>query len=146
MTNGEKYESEIVEFCKNAKNPIINNDFCQEFINPKILIPLGLKCEDGISNFCDACIALQSIWLNKEYKEPEFDWSKVAVDTPIRATDDGKVFYRRHFAKFEHGVVYVWEGGATSWTANNDEVEFWASNKVVEERGNDWERKRICFW
>ena len=42
------------------------------------------------------------------------DWSKVAVDTPILVQQ--KVELKRHFAKFENGVVYFYDSGRTSWT------------------------------
>lgn len=60
-------------------------------------------------------------WLLTEYKEPEIDWSKVQVDTPILVKDckNSETWIRRYFSKFEDGKVYAWTNGATSWTANN---------------------------
>lgn len=48
-------------------------------------------------------------------------WQDVAVDTPIYVScspglDD---WHRRHFAKINNGVFYVWEDGRTSWTTSN---------------------------
>ena len=67
----------------------------------------------------------------EEYKEPETDWSKVAVDTPIlvRQTKDGE-WLRRHFAKYEDGDVYAWDVGRTSWSA--DGVNTWKYAKLAE--------------
>ena len=34
-------------------------------------------------------------------KEEVVDWSKVAVDTPILVSNNGKYWYRRYFAKYK---------------------------------------------
>ena len=44
------------------------------------------------------------------------DWSKVPVDTKVLVSDDGKEWYRRHFAKYEDGKVYCFNDGYTSFT------------------------------
>ena len=52
---------------------------------------------------------------NKE--EPETDWSKVEVNTPILVREyEHENWVRRYFAKYEGGKVYVWNNGRTSWT------------------------------
>lgn len=54
------------------------------------------------------------------------DWSKVAVDTPVKARvydSTGALVWRNyHFAKYEIGNVYCWADGLTSWSADNLEV------------------------
>ena len=58
--------------------------------------------------------AWQYAKLIEDEKEPEVDWSKVEVDTPIlvRYSEKG-MWIRRKFAKFEDGVVYAWRGKET---------------------------------
>ena len=109
MKNYEKYAEEIREL-KSA----IGIEWCELFAKPKVLKPLGRKCED-VS--CGLCNALAMLWLLEEYEEPEVDWSKVAVDTPIlvRQGKNGR-WLERHFAKYENGDVYTWVDGRTSWT------------------------------
>ena len=104
MKNYEKYADEI------RKYKGIN--ICSEFIKPHILE--ADNC-NGID--CQRCAMIQMIWLLEDYKEPEVDWSKVEVDTPIlvRYSEDGE-WFRRHFAKYEDGTVYAWIGGCTSWS------------------------------
>ena len=53
-------------------------------------------------------------WKCAKLAEPEVDWSKVEVDTPIlvRYSEKG-MWIRRKFAKFEDGVVYAWHGKET---------------------------------
>ena len=74
---------------------------------------------------------IQMIWLLEDYKEPPVDWSKVEVDTPIlvRQTKDGE-WLRRHFAKYEGGIVYTWKDSRTSWT--EDCMTGWDYGKLAE--------------
>ena len=121
MKNYEKYADEIKEY---------NGDsICTDFIEPYILKSINAKC---INTNCPKCHLYRTIWLMEQYKEPETDWSKVEVDTPIlvKAVDNGK-WKKRYFAKYEGGVVYAWDGGKTSW--NKDCVTSWNYAKLAEE-------------
>ncbi len=121
MKNYEKYAEKIREY--NGDN------FCRDFVKPRILKPRGCT-----NTNCDQCKMLQTIWLMEDYEEPEVDWNKVEVDTPIlvRAAE-GAEWYKRHFAKYEGGRVFVWDNGKTSWTALNDEwMTDWNYAKLAE--------------
>ena len=130
MTNLEKYAEEI----KNYKG----YEFCKDFVKVKILNPLGLKCGIG----CSRCDMLQMMWLMSEYtepEEPETDWSKVAIDTPIlvRNTDNDE-WNKRYFAWYENGTIYAWVNGRTSWAAyDNDDVYPWKYAKLAEQGEGD---------
>ena len=107
MKNYEKYADEIKNY---------NGDrFCNDFTINKII-----KNNDCEETDCNKCVLLQFLWLMEEYKEPEepeVDWSKVPVDTPILVRDcDNENWLKRHFAKYENGIVYAWDDGSTSWT------------------------------
>ena len=121
MKNYEKYADEIREY---------NGDsICTDFIEPYIL-----KVEDCDHIGCSRCNMLQMLWLLEDYEEPEepeTDWSKVEVDTPIlvRYSEDGE-WLRRHFAKYENGIVYAWKDAYTSWTG--DFVTPWELAKLAE--------------
>ena len=57
--------------------------------------------------------------------EEVVDWSKVPVDTKILVADydsEGEAieWKKRHFAKYENGIVYAWNDGKTSFTAKLD--------------------------
>lgn len=44
------------------------------------------------------------------------DWSKVAIDTPIKVQRGNGVVINRHFAAFDNGEVYYYRDGRTSWS------------------------------
>ena len=126
MKNYEKYAEKIREY---------NGDsICTDFIEPYILKSINAKC---INTGCVKCHLYQTIWLLEEYEdyeEPEVDWSKVEVDTPIlvRICEDGE-WLKKYFAKYEDGHVYAWTSGCTSWTAANDKsVSAWPYAKLAE--------------
>ena len=52
------------------------------------------------------------------WERKDIDWSIVAVDTPImvKVLSKDSVEIPRHFAKYEHGIIYVWANGCTSYT------------------------------
>lgn len=120
MKNYEKYADEI------KRND--GNNFCNNFVIP--VIHKGCECLSS----CEQCRMLQMIWLLEEYEEPETDWSKVKVDTPILVRADEAIpWARRYFAKYEDGIVYVWNLGRTSWSAdNNENMSAWPYAKLAE--------------
>ena len=121
MKNYEKYADEIREF--------EGTSFCNQFVARHILKSANCRGMD-----CTKCHMLQMIWLMEDYKEPEVDWSKVEVDTPIlvRQIKNGR-WLERHFAKYENGDVYTWVDGRTSWTGAA-EVK-WNFAKLAESEG-----------
>lgn len=90
------------------------------------------KCLFNTNSFSCPNDALN--WLFLEYEEPEVDWSKVKVDTPILVKDILKSeWIKRYFAKYENGRVYVWKEGKTSWSAVNEhDVISWKYVKLAE--------------
>ena len=83
---------------------------------------------------CDVCRMIQAIWLLEDYEEPETNWNKVEVDTPILVrADEEEAWDRRYFAKYENGHVYAWVGGCTSWTEEN--ASAWKYAELLEDEG-----------
>ena len=120
MKNYEKYADKIREY-------LSDNVFCTEFVEPYIL-----KSDNCNNLSCSVCNVIQMLWLLEDYKEPKTDWSKVEVDTPILVRDfEGSDWFRRHFAKYENGTVYAWDGGDTSWSGG-DVMTDWKYAKLAE--------------
>lgn len=120
MLNIEKYKDELI------KLGVINTD-------PLSGLNLSGKLEEKRTG-CRYSRAEIKEWLFSEYKEPEVDWSKVKVDTPILVSDfKNENWARRYFAKYENGRVYVWKEGKTSWSAVNEhDVNSWKYAKLAE--------------
>ena len=118
MKNYEKYAEEIREYK--------GENFCADFVKPHIL-----KSRGCTNTSCDQCKMLQTIWLLEDYKEPETDWSKVEVDTPIlvRNSED-EVWERRYFAEYENEIIRAWDSGRTSWSAKY--ATAWKYAKLAE--------------
>ena len=121
MKNYEKYADKIRGYD--------DKDFCKDFVKPHIL-----KSRGCTNTSCDQCKMLQTIWLLEDYKEPEIDWSKVAVDTPILVRrSDNEEWAKRYFARYRDGYIYAWSNGCTSWTAyNSSDVTEWEYAKLAK--------------
>ena len=123
MKNYEKYAKEI----KNCDGV----NFCNNFVIP--VIRKGCECLSS----CEQCRMLQNIWLMEDYEEPEIDWSKVKVDTPILVRDHEDTesttvaWLKRYFAEYKDGLVYTWINGRTSW--NEDCTHSWKYAKLAED-------------
>lgn len=131
MTNREKFAEQILDIaCSGSKIAV----------NKATLEPTScykLACKNCLFSFDNVdCRGARKKWANSEYVEPPIDWSKVAVDTPILVRDN--IFckwIKRYFAKYENGRVYVWNGGATSWTC--DRCTSWKLAKLPDKESGD---------
>lgn len=129
MLNIEKYKDKLVELC------VIDIDRLALIQGQPRICNSSLLCDECLfNNNIDFCSDEALNWLFSEYEEPEVDWSKVEVDTPILVTDDVRSkWFKRYFAKFEDRKVYTWQDGATSWTADGEyNVNYWKYAKLAE--------------
>ena len=131
MLNKEKYVKEIFDIvCETgSSHAIINN--------------APIKCDDAQCSecklyYCDSCARGFAEWANSEYKEPEIDWNKVPVDTPILITYSCYTL-KRHFAKYYNKTIYFYPDGTTSWSFNQDSSQLisWDEKNVQIEKGID---------
>ena len=75
-------------------------------------------------------------WDYAKLAEPEVDWNKVEVDTPILVKYSEKgMWIRRKFAKFEDGVVYAWHGKETGHSKSY--MTPWNYAKLAESERKD---------
>lgn len=107
MTNRKKYEHYILTECAEGRFSI----FFNKYIKPNLSCKLFKEYQDF------EIAILTNLWLESQCKSREVDWSKIEVDTPIWVSDCGNGdWFKRHFAKYENGKVYAFEGGNTSWS------------------------------
>ena len=137
MLNKEKYAKEILDIvCQDGTIPAVVN-------NVPIKCTDALNCYDCKFYYNDDCINAFIKWANSEYKEPEIDWNKVPVDTPILITDSYGYTLKRHFAKYDNKKIYAYPDGTTSWSFNQDSDQFidrlivWDEKNVQIKEGVD---------
>ena len=72
-------------------------------------------------------------WLVAEYVEPEVDWSKVPIDTPVLISLNNKNWLNRYFAGVnEKGQPTVFGFGATQWSNGHTEPYHFKYIKLAE--------------
>lgn len=126
MLNREKYAKEILDLACSG--------YGFAMVGGKITKCIKTNCAE--CDFCSTinCRAKIAEWANSEYVEPQVDWNKVAVDTPILVKDsECGNWNRRYFAKYENGMLYAWADGATSWSVPcSDDMTRWKMAKLAE--------------
>lgn len=128
MTNREKYAEQIIDMA--AKDIKITVDK-----RGRLSDCFAINCHDCAWSSCNNCRKKFRAWLEQEYVEPTVDWSKVPVDTKIlvRDSEDGR-WVKRHFARYENNIVFAWDCGYTSYSANGYyNVSTWKYAKLAEE-------------
>ena len=123
MTNREKHLDEIlaVQHWGNFNGEIRRCGNCPE-----------CDFNDGSNTF--PCKNARLVWLQAEAdEEPEVDWSKVPMDTPVWVRDRESDPWRpRYFAGVIGGSVHTWNGGTTSWSSDGGTTG-WTQAKLAEE-------------
>lgn len=135
MNNLEKHQEELTEYLLSGKVFCVTKegDICSCQALYRLIHSLE-PCENCLfKNSPGGCAKARKDWLVEEYTEPEVDWSKVPVDTPIFVSNSGERWFARYFAKYKDGKVYAWGDGATSWSAcNSDDVTTWPFAHLAE--------------
>ena len=151
MLNKEKFAKEIMELALNHETVSITTD--------GKLIPCGqVPCDycklyghydwsssPSIRNKCKGAFVR---WANSEYKEPEIDWTKVPVDTPVLVWDfekDKDEAERVYFSRYVEVADYpyeVFDDGRTSWSSGDYEVSTWRCCELAREEDVEKYRKR----
>lgn len=127
MTNREKFVEQILDIaCDGDYVAVRKKDMKPDWCK-------NIECHECyFYNSTGDCYDTRKEWCNSEYIEPPIDWSKVPVDTPILVRDSqDEEWHRRHFAKFEDGIVYAWDDGRTSCSSLSDEVVDWKYAKLA---------------
>ena len=126
MLNKEKYAKEILDIvCSGDDLGKQNGHLCP---------CASIKCSDCDFNTTLCCPEEIQKWANSEYKEPEIDWSKVPVDTPIYVWDNNdNRTYKRHFAGYNqvNNMIFAFDNGGTSWSSGATTTR-WIHAKIKE--------------
>lgn len=92
----------------------------------------GCPCPDCIFNGEGSCSHKRLAWLQQEYKEPEVDWSKVEIDTPVLVRQSKEAeWVKRYFAGYCNGEVLVFNNSTTS--NNHSYMISWRYAKLAEQ-------------
>ena len=132
MTNREKYAEQILDIATSGSSIAVDKKGKMHKCNE-------LVCRDcrfsAFGKFDRTCPENTKDWSEQEYVEPPVDWSKVPVDTKVYVRDFGSEDWRpRYFARFEHGKIFTWVNGATSFSAKGfDAVAWWDQVKLAED-------------
>lgn len=129
--NNYENQREIIDAILNS-----NNNIAIDIDTNKITTCRGLACSRclffGEYNESTSCYRNTIKWLLAEYKEPEIDWSKVAVNTPVLVSVDGDFWLNRYFAGVDdEGKPLVFPDGRTSWS-NARCGRMWTSYKYIK--------------
>ena len=130
MKNREKFEKEIMDIACSGHSIAFDKEA------NKLTRCYDISCKKcAFSSFSTSCTDKIKKWCNSEYKEPEVDWSKVPVDTPVLVKDSTPYTWkRRYFAYYEDGIVHTYSDGATSWSVNKNSVNpGWNYAKLANE-------------
>lgn len=125
MTNYEHYKSEIEKIVRMGRCVAVEEN------TGKVTSCKQISCSQCRFDSCVCdCDAAALAWADAEYIEPNVNWYKVAIDTPIMVSSNNIDWYCRHFAKYENGLFYVWDDGRTSYTTNTKSM--WKYAKLAE--------------
>lgn len=115
MTNYEHYKEQIERITRLGRRVAMNAT------TGEIVCCWDIRCNECLFQGSEDANCFQKAfkWADEEYTEPEVDWSKVPVDTPVLVSDDGVNWKRRYFAKVNNtGEIFAFSCGATSWSAD----------------------------
>lgn len=117
----EKYAEKIAD-------AMVDNN-C-DFIKKYVLKSQCLECQNLI---CSDCIKIVKQWLLEEY-EPEIDWTKIPVDTPVLVKDKtSNIWKERRFMCYQPNFRYnFWCFNHGSDSQKSCEATGWECCKLLE--------------
>lgn len=115
MTNYEYYKEQIERIAR------LGRSVAMKVTTGEIVYCGDINCNECLFQGSDVASCSQKAfkWADEEYTEPEVDWSKIPVDTPVLVSDDGVNWERRYFVRKSAEAMFgVYMHGATSWSAD----------------------------
>lgn len=139
MLNKEKYKDEILELLLDY-NTIAMVDgvpcSCSKVKNCK-------ECDFSYIYEGEDCDSALRKWADSEYTEPEIDWNRVPVDTPVLVRNNEEdEWLNRYFYKYDVEFK-AFDSGATSWSAGDESATvFWKYCKLARKEDIEKYRKK----
>lgn len=113
MINYEKQKTEIDTIIERGICIAVNKSTKKVVLCPEIACAECLFFKRGSAG----CGVRMMEWLVAEYEEPEIDWTKVPIDTPVLIADGEGRWINRYFAGTDdEGNPIVFPNGTTSWS------------------------------
>lgn len=129
MINYEKQKTEIDTIIERGISIAVNKSTKKVVLCPEIACAECLFFKRGSAS----CGVRMMEWLVAEYVEPEVDWSKVPIDTPVLISLNNKNWLNRYFAGVnEKGQPTVFGFGATQWSNGHTEPYHFKYIKLAE--------------
>ena len=131
MTNYEYYKEQIERIAR------LGRRVAMDATTGEIVCCVDIDCNECLfqGSEDEKCSQKAFKWADEEYKEPEIDWSKVPIDTPVLVSNNKKSWYNRYFAGIDYkGDPAVFSDGRTSWSNETlgREFEYFNYIKLVE--------------
>ena len=131
MTNYEYYKEQIERIARLGRRVAMNAT------TGEIVCCVDIDCNECLfqGSEDEKCSQKAFKWADEEYKEPEVDWSKIPLDTPVLISVDGKNgnWFNRYFAGVnEKGQPTVFCYGATQWSNGYEEPCHFKYIKLAE--------------
>lgn len=128
MTNYEHYKEQIERIAR------LGRSIAMKVTTYEIVCCGDIGCDECLFQGSEDgnCFQKAFKWADEEYKEPEVDWSKVPVDTPVLVSNDESFWYNRYFAGVDdEGNPFVFPYGRTSWSNIRGDCR-WTSYKYIK--------------
>ena len=113
MTNYEYYKEQIERIAR------LGRRVAMDATTGEIVCCVDIDCNECLfqGSEDEKCSQKAFKWADEEYKEPEIDWSKVPIDTPILVSNNKKSWYNRYFAGIDDADrLLIFPDGRTSWS------------------------------
>lgn len=114
MTNYEHYKEQMERITRLGRCVAMNAT------TGEIVCCADINCNECLFQGSEDANCSQKAfkWADEEYIEPDVDWSKVPIDTPVLAAMDKAKWYNFYFAGTDdRGNTYVYSYGRTSWSS-----------------------------
>ena len=114
MTNYEYYKEQIERIAR------LGRRVAMDATTGEIVCCVDIDCNECLFQGSEDANCSQKAfkWADEEYKEPEIDWSKVPIDTPVLVSNNKKSWYNRYFAGIDDtDRLLIFPDGRTSWSS-----------------------------